>query len=357
MTIRNNLYAVILAGGSGTRFWPLSRETEPKQFLNILGERTLFQETLWRIKPLIKKENFFIVTNASYRAKVEKQIASFKIPKSNILLEPKGKNTAPSICWAASYIKAKNKNAVMIVLPSDHLILNKNTFLKNLDQAVKLAKEKYLVTLGIVPTRPETGYGYLKITKKKIAGKTVSYVQKFVEKPLFKKAKKFLKEKKYLWNSGIFIWKVTTILDEFKKHLPDIYFSFRERNDQAYVRKIWHRLPSISIDYGILEKAHNIVTIPSGNLNWSDLGSWEALTQVLKKNKNNNILKGDTVDIGSKNTSVFARNRLIATIGLENIIIVDTSDSLLVCHKDLSQKVKDIVAILKAKKRKEHISY
>ena len=245
----------------------------------------------------------------------------------------------------------------MIVLPSDHLVLNKNAFLKNLDQAVKLAQQEYLVTLGIVPTRPETGYGYLKFLKKKTKGKIICYVQKFVEKPSLLKAKKFLKTKNYLWNAGIFIWKAATILNEFERHLPVIYRSFEEKNDHGHIKKIWHKLPSVSVDYGILEKAHNIVTIPSGNLNWSDLGSWEALTQVLKKDKNNNILHGDVISVDSRNTSVFAKSRLIATVGLENIIIVDTPDALLVCRKDLSQKVKDIVAALKAKKRKEQISY
>ncbi|MCK5642827.1 MAG: mannose-1-phosphate guanylyltransferase, partial [Gammaproteobacteria bacterium] len=199
----SNLYAVILAGGSGTRFWPVSRKAKPKQFLNITGNGTLLQETLERIKPEIPGAHIFIITNAAYRSTVGRQTASFKIPKANILLEPEGKNTAPAICWAAAKIQEINPDAVMVVLPSDHLILKQKKFLKVVREAVRLAQKNYLVTLGITPTRPDTGYGYLKTEKKKINGKQIVKVEKFTEKPSLSKAKQFLKTKKYFWNSGM----------------------------------------------------------------------------------------------------------------------------------------------------------
>jgi len=368
MKTNKNLYAVILAGGMGTRFWPISRKFNPKQFLNITGKGTLLQETLARIKPKVKGSHIYIVTNKDYRKAIERQVARFKIPKANILLELEGKNTAPAICWAAAKIQKINPEAIMAVLPSDHLILNQRGFLKVLGDACSLAKEDCLVTLGIVPTRPETGYGYLKTVKKKINGKVIVKVERFTEKPSLAKAKQFLKKNReprrvhghkpkavygYFWNSGMFVWKTSVILREFKRYLPSVYRSIGTKTGSAHIGKVWSRLPNISIDYGILEKSKKVVAVPAPGIRWSDLGSWESLTEVLAADKNGNIFKGDVVSINSKNTFVWAEKKVIAPIGLDNMIIIDTPDALLVCKKEASQAVKNIVSILQENKRSQ----
>lgn len=348
---KQKVYAVILAGGTGTRFWPLSRTSNPKQFLNITGKGSLLQETCARISPKISGPRIFIVTNASYRKQVERQVSRFHIPKANILLEPKGKNTAPAICWAAAKIHKIDPDAVMAVLPSDHLIANRRKFAKVLEEAIALAQKHYLVTLGILPTRPETGYGYLQTAKKNMGGRSIVVVKQFKEKPSLVKAKQFIKRKNYYWNSGMFVWKSSVILQEFKKYLPGIYRLVGEKVGPAHIKKVWHRLPSISIDYGILEKAKNVVAVPALGIDWSDLGSWESLTEVLTKNKKGNIFKGEVIPVNCKNTLVWGDKRVIAPIGLDNIIIIDTPDALLVCRKDQSQSVKDVVLALQKSKR------
>jgi len=350
---KQKIYAVILAGGMGTRFWPVSRESNPKQFLNITGKGSLLQETLARIRPKISGARVFIVTNAFYRNEIERQVSRFHIPKANILLEPKGRNTAPAICWAAAKIHKIDPDAIMAVLPSDHLIANRRKFLKVLGDAILLAQEHYLVTLGVIPTRPETGYGYLQTAKKKIGSKSIIVVKQFKEKPSLAKAKQFIKRKNYFWNSGMFVWKSSVILREFKKYLPSVYRLVGEKVSCAHIEKVWHRLPNISIDYGILEKTKNIVAVPAPGIDWSDLGSWESLTEVLSKDKNGNIFKGDVIPINCKNTLVWGGKQVIALIGLDDIIIIDTPDALLVCRKDLSQSVKDVVSILQKNNRLE----
>jgi len=356
MKINKNLYAVILAGGSGTRFWPKSRQARPKQFLDIMGKGSLLQETIRRLKPKVASANIFIVTNKAYQKVVKEQGGIFKIPSANILLEPEGKNTAPAIAWAAALIHQRNPNAVMGIFPSDHLILNQKKFLSILDEAVVLANADNLVTFGIVPNRPETGYGYLKTAKKKVKGTTVNKVVKFTEKPSVAKAKEFVK-KGYFWNSGMFVWRSEIILQAFETHLPKIHNIFVGAGFKPAhlkdINKIWPKLPSISIDYGILEKADNVVAVPAKGIDWSDLGSWESLAEVLMKDKNGNILKGNIIAHETRDSLVWGEKRLIATVGLEDVVIIDTPDALLVCRKDLSQDVKAVVDILKIKKCKE----
>ena len=341
-----NLYAVILAGGSGTRFWPMSRRANPKQFLQIADNETLFEKTLKRLETHVKAKNIFIVTGQTFVKPITKQIRSFNIPFKNVLLEPQGKNTAPAICWAATKIHETNPQAVMMVLPSDHLILNEKKFWQCLDRAVSLAERKYLVTLGIVPTRAETGYGYLKTVKE---GKIVR-VKKFTEKPSLVKAQEFIKTKKYLWNSGMFIWKTSQILKEFERHLPKVCDPLMKG---LKVETVWQRFPSISVDYAILEKANNVVTVPASNIGWSDLGSWESLADILSKDKNGNIFKGDILSLNSQNNFVWGQTRLMSVIGVEGLCIIDTKDALLVCHKGDSQQVKDMVFLLSKNNRKE----
>ncbi len=345
--MNQNLYIVLLAGGSGTRFWPLSRHEEPKQFLKITSGRSLLQETLSRVQSLVPPQNVLVVTNLLYQRKVKEQLSAFKISPRNILLEPEGKNTAPAIAWAATKIHRINPEAIMIVLPSDHLIAHRDSFLKNLKEAILLAGKNYLVTLGIVPTRPETGYGYLKTKEIRIQGRTILKVEKFIEKPSLATAQKFLKGKKHLWNSGMFIWKTDAILKSFAQFLPNVSQGLNE----------WHKLPSISIDYGILEKARNVVTVPASNIGWSDLGSWETLSEHLSKDNNGNIFKGDILSIDCKNTLVLGGKRLIAAVGLNNLAIIDTPDALLISSLDKSQKIKNIVGFLKKQNRPQWIRH
>jgi len=348
MENKQSIYAVILAGGSGTRFWPLGRQRQPKQFLKIIGDKSLFQETLRRTGLLVEPRNIFVVTNAQYKTKVRQQMSGLKIPASQILCEPQGKNTAPAICWAALRIQALNPQAVMIVLPSDHLIVNSTAFQQTMRQAIALACKEYLVTIGIVPTRPETGYGYLKTLKLKNLKQVIWKVDKFVEKPSVKKAQYFLKAGNYLWNSGMFAWEVNAILEEFKKYLPVVYKLIVGTSLKPVPAVVWSRLPSISIDYGIMEKSKRVVTVPAHNLGWSDLGSWQALSQTLTKTKDKkgNYLKGEIVNVDGEEMFILGGKRLIATVGLRDIIVVDTPDALLICRKDSSQKVKDVVGLL-----------
>ena len=313
------------------------------------GERSLLQETLARISPRVRGSNVLIVTNKDHRKKILQKVKSFKNPSKNILLEPQGKNTAPAIAWAAAHISCENKNAAMMVLPSDHLILNPKAFLKCLDKAVRLAGHNYLVTLGIVPTRPETGYGYLKIKPFKRLGKTVWKVEKFTEKPSLETAEKFLQTKMYLWNSGMFIWKCSVIQGAFQKYLPLVSKAFAHY--RGSVGRFWPTLPNISIDYGILEKANNVVTVPAKDMGWSDLGSWESLAEVRKKDKQGNTSRGPVIQLNCNNSLIFADKRMVAAIGLENLIIVDTPDALLVCRKDRSQHVRHVVETLKKNKQ------
>jgi len=354
-----NLYAVILAGGSGTRFWPMSREHMPKQFLDVTGKGSLLSQTLDRITPVVKSRNIIIVANKKFRNEIVTHLKDFDIPRHNILLEPEGRNTAPAICFAASFIQKHDPDGIMAVFPSDHMILHKRVFLTVLMKAVRLAKKGHLVTLGIPPHRPDTGYGYLKTVKMEAGKDDVLLVEKFTEKPDFRRARRFLKANmtdtgsRYYWNSGMFIWKSNIILKEFSKHLPEVFSAFSRNLTPAHIKKVYQSLPKISIDKGILEKAKDVVAVAAEDIGWSDLGTWESMAEVMLKDKNNNIMRGNNVSIECKSTMVLGRDRLIATIGLKDIIIIDTPDALLVCNKNFSQNVKDIVSILKKENRSE----
>ncbi|MFA5261929.1 MAG: mannose-1-phosphate guanylyltransferase [Candidatus Omnitrophota bacterium] len=353
MPLNRNTYAVILAGGSGTRFWPLSRPQEPKQFLNILSEKTLFQKTVERVLPLIPADRIYIVTGVSYKKIVRRQIHPYKIPSGNVLLEPSGKNTAPAICWAAAALFKKNSGAILAVFPADHLILKPQAFCRHLKEAFTLAEQQYLVTMGIVPHRPETGYGYMKCRKQRQGKRALWTVEKFVEKPDLKKAQQYLKEKTYFWNSGIFIWRADNILTEYAVHLPDVYNMLFDKPSSSVLAN-WSRLPSVSVDYAILEKAENVVSIPSADMGWSDLGSWEALYDVLPKDKRGNHLSGNAIERDCRNVLIRAEGRPVAAIGLEDVVIVSTGDAILVCRRDNSQKVRAVADVFQQQKRGAH---
>jgi mannose-1-phosphate guanylyltransferase/mannose-6-phosphate isomerase len=338
-----NVYAVVLAGGSGTRFWPLSRAARPKQFLNITGGGTLFEQTLARAGGLARPENIFVVTSKNFKTLVRGQSKAFRIPARNFLWEPSGRNTAPAICWAAAKIHARDPRAVMAVLPSDHLILKPGNFLACLRRAVEISRKGYLVALGVPPTRPETGYGYLQTRPVKEDGLEFCRVVRFKEKPALPAARRFVKSPGYLWNSGMFVWTAERILAEFQALLPRVYRLVGRRHGQAHIDLVWNRLPGVSVDYGILEKAGRVAAVPAPDIGWSDLGSWEALAEILKSGGHNNMVKGRVATVDTTGSLIWSDKKVVGVAGLENFVVVDTPDALLVCPLDRSQKVKDVV--------------
>ncbi|MBN1912954.1 MAG: mannose-1-phosphate guanylyltransferase [Candidatus Omnitrophica bacterium] len=348
-------YAVILAGGIGSRFWPLSRESEPKQFLNICSKRPMIEEALRRVTRLVNSRNIYLATNSAHYPRIRKYLKKFKVPASNILLEPYSKNTFAPIAFLSKKIIAGDKEAVCAVLPCDHYVRDCSRFLSVIKQAMEVAATGYIVTLGIRPSRPETGYGYIKIkpkalpAKQSVSRRVKAYgVDRFVEKPVLAKAKKFLKDRKYFWNSGIFVFKAQKMLDEVKRLQLKAY---RDLCDCAEIREAWSKMPSISIDYAVMEKARSAALIPL-DCGWSDLGSWQAVEEVSKKDRHGNVLRGNCLNIGCKNSTLWSGGRLIAALGLNNIIVAEAGQALLVCSKDKAQDVKKIVGMLKGKRYK-----
>lgn len=357
------LFAVIMAGGSGTRFWPLSRAKHPKQLLSIVGEDTMIQQTVARINGIVDLENIFIVTNEDQAESVKEQLPD--IPVKNVLVEPVGRNTAPCIGLAAVHIRRLDPNAVMLVLPADHLISPLRKFHENVRFGSKLAQEtNALITFGIEPTRPETGYGYVQFVsgRKETLRKQVAYkVKTFAEKPTLKTAKRFLGSGDFLWNSGMFMWKVSTVLNHIETNLPEIFEGLCEVEktigDFKYVStldRVYHQIKGISIDYGVMEHARNVYVVRA-DFEWSDVGSWEAVFQISRKNREENVARGNHLGVETRNSLVFAREKLIVTVGVEDLIVVDTGDATLICRRDQAQRVKEVVDLLKKKNLEEYL--
>lgn len=346
-----NYYAVLLAGGQGTRFWPLSRTLEPKQFIQLHKDESLFAQTIKRTISLIPAENIFIAGGELYRHQISEITKDFKIPQENLFFEPSGKNTAPSIAVTLALIHSKNPSARVAVLPCDHLISNKKRFLELLNQALSLC-ENNLVIFGIPPTRPATGYGYIEVTSKNL-----QEVKSFREKPDLLTAKKFIKNGNFYWNGGIFVGSAKVFFSEFKLRLPKLYSLIEKVRSIEDIIKIWNKIEPISFDYGVLEKAQEVKMLKASNLGWSDLGSWQAWDEISQKDNQGNLFKADVVNIDSTNTTVFGSNRLVATIGLDDLIIIDTPDALLITKKDKTEDVKKVVDFLKSNKRLEHYTH
>ena len=354
---------VIMAGGKGERFWPKSRTNLPKQFLSLTNDgKSMIQHTVERLEGLVELENVYVVTNKLYEDLIVEHIPN--LPLENIIIEPEAKNTAPCIGLAAIYIAKKNPESKMIVLPSDHLIKFNEIFLDTLRSALEVVEDDgNIVTIGITPNYPETGYGYINF-KKGVSPHEITNayeVLRFVEKPDLERAKQYLTSGEYLWNSGMFIWKVSTILKCFEDLLPEIYTGLKEIEDTISTDKysdtlikVFSEIPSESIDYGIMEKANNIYVIP-GNFGWDDVGSWLSLERINNTNQDGNIISGNVVTVKTKNSIIQGSKKLIATIGLEDIIIVDTDDALLICNKDNTQEVKEVIANLKASNKTEYL--
>lgn len=355
------MHAVILAGGSGTRFWPKSREQLPKQFLNITGEKTMLQDTVNRIKPIISIENTWVITNEKHAIETCRQLKSTGFCPTQLLTEPIARNTAAAIGYSAIVLSQKNPDAIMAVFPADHMITTPKKFLALLKQANAIAKKNYLVTLGIEPTSSATGYGYIK--QGELLESNTYSVKKFVEKPDKLTAEKYLSEGGYCWNSGMFVWKVSTLLNEIKKYLPNLHaqlhklvknttkvdgnYPYQKLNE--FGKKIFESLEPISIDYGIMESSTNAVVLPA-DIEWNDVGAWTSLADILKKDSEGNIIQGNVVSIDNSDSIFQAEKRLVAAIGLKSIIVVDTPDALLICPKNRAQDVKKVVEQIKLKK-------
>jgi len=356
------MYIVIMAGGRGTRFWPLSKGSLPKQLLKLINNRTMLQLTVERVIPVAKPENIFIVTNIDHAKEVSRQLPF--IPKKNILQEPIGKNTAACIGLSAIYINRIDPNGKMIVLPSDHYItdpVNLKKLLISIDQS--LDEMDYLFTIGFKPTYPETGYGYIQTGEKikKTGSHQIYKVKNFVEKPDLETAKKYFKNKAFLWNSGIFGWKVETILKEIKKFLPSLFRGLQEIDTslgkpQAFkvIKKVYGSFENISIDYGVMEKSSKIAIIPA-QIHWKDVGSWNSLEEFLKKDSMNNAIIGKNILVDTKDSIIFGTDQLIAALGVKDLIIVQAGGVVFVCHKKRSQEVKRIISALEERNLKNYL--
>jgi len=314
---------IILAGGKGTRLWPMSRKTSPKQFLK-LNNKTLFKKTLKRCLLLEKPENIFVSTNKDYSFLVQKEFKN-----ANLIIEPFSKNTGPAILYALKKLNLKN-NELVLVCPSDHFITPDSEFVKSINKAKEIAKSNHIVTFGIKPTSPETGYGYIKIKPNQFK------VEKFTEKPNLKTAQDFLNKGNYYWNSGIFLFPVDLIMQEFEKYAKDLL----------------EKTESISIDKAVIEKSDKIAMLPA-TFNWSDVGSWNSFYKTQAKDKNNNTILGNTILHNTKDSLILGNSRLVACIGLKNITVIETEDAVLVANKDDSEKVKQIVENLEKQNKRE----
>jgi mannose-1-phosphate guanylyltransferase len=358
-------FAVIMAGGVGTRFWPRSRERSPKQFLEILGGGTMIENTLDRLKPLVDPNDMYVVTNRVQAEMVKRLVPG--MPASNVLAEPIGRNTAACIGLAALWINRADPDGVMVVSPADHIVQNTDEFIRILRLAVRVAEEREaLVTIGIKPTHPETGYGYIQSAEEEIdrneyRPEGVYRVKTFAEKPNLETAERFLQSGDFLWNSGIFVWKASVILREIELHLPDLHEQLHDIQEtmgtSVYDQTLEHAyriIRNISVDYGIMEKAGNVFVV-KGDFGWSDVGSWDEVVRLTASDEAGNSIRGRTMIVDSKNNYVDAGGKIVAAIGVEDLIIISTDDAILVCKKGRSQEVKEVVDFIRRKQMNEYL--
>ncbi len=361
--MKNNCYAVIMAGGIGSRFWPMSRTKHPKQFIDVLGTgKTLIQQTFDRLNKMCPSENIYIVTNAIYEDLVLQQLP---VDRNQVLCEPSMKNTAPCIAYAAFKIHQKDPNALMIVAPSDHLILDEEGFLKKLNKSLEaVISDDILITLGIQPSRPDSGYGYIQFSNNQLESDSeIKKVSRFTEKPNQELAEEFLSSGDFLWNSGIFIWSTKSIINRLKTDLYDLYDSFTKgqhllnsEKEKEFINAIYPSIDSISIDFGIMEKADNVYVIPS-DFGWSDLGTFGSLYTHIPKDNSENALVSKNVILynSSKNMIHSNSDKLIVIDGLEDYIIVDQKNVLLICKKENEQMIKQYTKDVKEKKGEDYV--
>ena len=354
---------VILCGGSGTRLWPLSRKMLPKQFLPLVTKRSMFQETALRARSLLRARAPYVVCNDEHRFLVAEQLRELECSDATLLLEPVGRNTAPALAAAALAIAETNPDSVMLVLPADHVITEFNSFREAANDAAVLAVQGLLVTFGIVPSSPETAYGYIHQGAPLAAGKSYR-VAKFIEKPDAKRAQELLDTGNHYWNSGMFAMTAARYLEELLKFRPDIVAAVKlawngRSQDMNFCRleaKSFGACPADSIDYAVMEKTADAAMVPA-DLGWSDLGSWTALWDISDKDSAGNATRGDVDLNDTRNNYVRAESRLVSLNGVDNLIVVETSDAVLIAHRDKSQTVKDVVARLDSRKRTEHLNH
>ena len=361
--MNTNYYAVIMAGGIGSRFWPMSRTKHPKQFIDVLGTgKTLIQQTFDRLSKICPAENIYIVTNELYKNLVLEQL---NVSSEQVLCEPAMKNTAPCIAYAAFKIYQQNPNASMLVAPSDHLILKEGEFVKCIKQSLNAAENNdILITLGIQPSRPDTGYGYIQYKNDSLdSDSELKEVKTFTEKPNLELAEQFISSGDFLWNSGIFIWSAKSIINRFQKDLTDIYDAFtngkhllNSEKESEFINNIYPRLKSISIDFGIMEKADNVYVLPA-DFGWSDLGTFGSIYTHIPKDENENALASNNVILydSSKNMIHSGSDKLIVVDGLEDYIIVDKDNVLLICKKENEQLIKKYMSDAKEQKGEEYV--
>lgn len=347
-------YAVIMAGGVGSRFWPASRAESPKQLLDLTGRgRTMIAATLDRLQPDIPPERVIVVTGKITVDAVARALP--EVPRENILAEPQGRNTAPCIGWAALHVKNRDPQGVMAVMPSDHLVGDKKAFLEAVRVAVKAAQSGRLVTFGVRPDHPETGFGYIEIER---SDEDVRHVVRFVEKPDLETAKRYVAAGNFVWNSGMFFFTAERILAEMERQMPELRRGLSKIDEgieggreEGVLAEVFPKLPAQSIDYGVMEGAEQIACVPV-DFGWNDLGSWSAAYDMWEKDENGNALEADAVLVDSKGLLVRApKDKVVALVGVENLVVVDTGDSLLICRRDRAQDVKKVVDALKEKGR------
>lgn len=363
--MNKHTYAVIMAGGGGTRLWPVSRKNRPKQLLPLLGEETLFQSTVNRLTDLLPPERILVVTVAEQAS--EMQVQSPSIPLENYLIEPAPRGTAAVVGLAAAILKKRDPEAMMAILPSDHFIRNRDLFHYLLRTAFSIASQKYLVTLGITPLHPSTAYGY--IQQGELLDGDFKYpvykVRRFKEKPDEKTAQEFLRSGDHSWNSGMFVWRADAILNEINRQMPalagvldKISALWNTSSHAEVIQSLWHDLEIETIDYGIMEQAERVAVLPAGGLGWSDVGAWDSLFEVLFPDMNGNVaVNSQHLALETRNVLVYGNNpdRLIVTIGLDDMVVVDVDDVLLVCKVDQAQKVRDVVEHLKKHRQENYL--
>ncbi|MDO8894398.1 MAG: mannose-1-phosphate guanylyltransferase/mannose-6-phosphate isomerase [Nitrosomonas sp.] len=363
-----NIHPVILSGGSGTRLWPLSRANYPKQLLPLVGKETMLQATLARAAALSNTQAPIIVCNTEHRFLIQEQCEAIKIKPEAIYLESAGRNTAPAIALAAFHLSQIDENALMIVLPADHVIDDQVAFAQAVETAKVAAQEDYLVTFGVVPSAPETGYGYIK------AGTALSFatpialaayqVQSFFEKPNRETATAYLQEGGYTWNSGMFVFTAKNYLQELQRHRPDIFAAVQKAwqektTDLGFIlpgKDAFTASPSDSIDYAIMQVTDRAAVVPA-QFGWSDVGSWDSLWQIAPKDSDGNVTSGDTLVFDTQKSYIRAENRLVAVIGLDDVIVIETADAVLVMHKSKAQHLKTAIQQLESSQRKEHLDH
>ncbi|MEM5312032.1 mannose-1-phosphate guanylyltransferase/mannose-6-phosphate isomerase [Paraburkholderia sp. JHI869] len=359
-----NIVPVVLCGGSGSRLWPMSRGSYPKQYLKLIGAQSLVQQTVLRLRAINGVAAPIVITNNEQRFVVAEQLRQAGVTPSSIVLEPFGRNTAPAIAVAAHFALQHNADALLLVLPSDHVIRNERAFCEAIGEAAQIAVDQYLVTFGIAPDEPHTGYGYIRRGDALNCNASAYTVSSFVEKPDAQTAARFLADGRYDWNSGMFMLKASTYLDELRRYEPDIAehaeLSFNHaQRDNDFLRlepEAFAACPNISVDYAVMEKTSRAAVVVTHDLGWNDIGSWTALFDLTDLDESGNALLGDVLAESVSNSYVRAEHRMVAAVGVDNLIVVETADAVLVAHRDNAQDVKKIVERLNASGRRESVT-